>query len=53
LTEIIRDECRDLYGKLQNYYESHLTDEYINETLEELGEVYTITGQQLSNILGG
>ena len=53
LTEIIRDECRDLYGKLQNHYESHLTDEYINETLEELGEVYTITGQQLNNILGG
>ena len=52
LTEIIREECKNLYETLQDYYEDHLKDDYINNELNSRGEVYTKTGQYFGNIGG-
>jgi hypothetical protein len=45
LTEWVRSECRAFYDRLEKYYFEQQDAGVIAEDLNELGEIYTETGQ--------
>lgn len=47
MTKWARDKSRDLYKKLEKYYEELTSDEFVTEYLVEQGEVFLDNGKRL------